>query len=43
MTYMNKKITQVKNNSQINYTYITPSQIITTNKQITKDLDHKLH
>lgn len=36
MSYMNKEVTFLKSNEKGNYTYITPNQIITTNKHVAK-------
>ena len=41
MAYMNKEITFIENKEN-NFTYITPHNIITTRKQVTKEIDHKL-
>jgi len=34
MTYMKKKVVLVKKSSDVNYTYIKPHAIYTTNKEI---------
>lgn len=36
MTYMKKEVNYVKSNGECNFTYITPRNIITTNKNLGK-------
>ncbi|WP_323736044.1 hypothetical protein PXD04_09175 [Methanosphaera sp. ISO3-F5] len=43
MRYMNKEITYKNNQNQTQYTYITPNNIFTTKKNITKRINHKIN
>ena len=42
MTYMHKKIIQIKDSGENKYTYIKPNVIYTTKKDINKNLNHKI-
>lgn len=41
MNYMNKKVTFLKNDGKCNFTYITPNNILTTNKHVSKIANSK--
>jgi len=43
MNYMNKKVTFKKSNNKSNFTYITPTSVITTHDKGIKISNNKIH